>query len=644
MSSAETTDDSSAYPAAKRLAVWFLVWLLPSIFCFWLYLPGLRAWFQQDDFAWLGLLGQLHQGGSLWRLLFEPMAQGTIRPISERGFFLVFTSLFGFDALPFRICVFATEISSLLLLTSIVLRLTRSRLAAAAAPMLWLVNAALVVPMSWTSAYNQILCGFCLLAAFRCYLKYIDTRQCKYYVFQLIFFVLGLGVLEVAVAYPLVAVAFTALLARPFFRSAAVLLGPSVLFAVFHRLMAPAQAAPGYAIQVNSRIASTLLTYWGWILGPAQLQTVKHVADWYALTATVILGMAIVSYVVYKTIKNQYVPLFFFTWILILLAPVLPLPDHISDYYLTLPSIGLGALGALALADAWAGLAGNWRPRSLVAAAVVAGCLFLYAYSQLPVNRIGVNWWFQRGRRVQAVVEGVVSAAERHPGKTLLLSGVDNDLFWAAVYDRPFRLFGIDNVFLTPGSEQNLNRESRIADLPGYQIAARTARRALEQNEAVVYDASQTPIRNVTTLFLHSVAQTWPTGPSSEVEVANRIYAGQIGEGWYAPEQGFRWMSPHATLTLGPGDSTPESVILTGYCPRVQTQSGPLGVRLSVNGISVGQRELRVKDGGFALDFPLPAPLRRAKSFEIAIDVDRATIIPGESRQLGLAVIALRLK
>lgn len=644
MSSVEATGDPPGHLSAKRLAAWFAVWVLPSILCFWLYLPGLRTWFQQDDFAWLGLLAQYRQGGGLWRLLFEPMAQGTIRPISERGFFLLFTSLFGFDALPFRIGVFLTEIGSLLLLTSIVLRLTRSRLAAAAAPMLWLVNAGLVVPMSWTSAYNQILCGFCILAAFRCYLKYIDTKHWKYYCVQLGLFILGLGVLEISVTYPLVAIAYTALLARPFLPSAVILLGPSVLFAVFHRLNAPLQAAPGYAIQVNARIVSTVLNYWEQILGPAQLHTVKHVPAWFAATGTVTLSVGLAGYVAYKTIKKQYVPLFFFAWIFILLAPVLPLPDHISDYYLTLPGIGLGVLGAMALADAWSGLARDWRPRALVPVAAVVGCLFLYVYSQLPVNRISVEWWYRRGRRVQAVVEGVVSAAGRHPGKTILLSGVENDLFWAAVYDRPYRLFGLSNVFLVPGSEQNLNRTPRAVDLSSYMIDARTARRALDQDEAVVYDASQTPIRNITTLFTRSVALSWPAGPSAEVEVANRLYAGQIGKGWYAPEQGFRWASPHAKLTLGRGDSTPGRVILSGYCTRVQTASGPLGVRLSANGISLGRRELRVKDESFELDFPLPASLQRANILDIAIDVERATLIPGESRKLGLAVTAVRLK
>ncbi len=633
-------------PAARtsRLISSLAVWILPALFCYWLYSPGLRTWFQQDDFAWLGLPAQLHSPGDLWHLLFYPMAQGTIRPISERGFFLVFTSLFGIDALPFRVCVFVTQVANVLLLSAIVLRLTRSRVAALGAPLLWLVNSGLMVPMSWTSSYNQILCGFSILSAFLLFLKYVETGQRKYYILQLVAFLLGFGVLEVNVAYPGLVIVYTALLARPFFRSAVPLLVPSALFTVVHRMNAPAEVAPGYGIQFDGRILSTFATYWKWMLGPSQLETVKHVPAWFGLAGTLVLTVAIVAYVLYKMVKREYLPLFFLAWIVILLAPILPLPDHISDYYLTLPAIGLGMLGALAVSEA---VCSAWRRKSvlaLVLAAASVGCVYLYVYCQLPVTRVGVNWWYQRGRRAQALIEGVVTASERHHGKTILLTGVDNDLFWAAVYDSPFRLYGLSNVFLVPGSERALKYDPATVNLTQYLIPPRVARRALDQNEAVVYSATQIPIRNITTVFTRSVAEDWPTGLSPEVVVTDKLYADQIGEGWYGSEQGFRWTKPHATVKLGAGDTPPGAVSISGYCVELQTRPGPLGVRVSANGIPLGRQELRVKDAPFELSFPLPERLRQEKTFEISIDVDRPTIAPGESRELGLALISLRLK
>ncbi|MCC7498481.1 MAG: hypothetical protein IT160_12945 [Bryobacterales bacterium] len=629
---------------ASRALIALAVWLLPALFCYWLYAPGLTSWFQQDDFAWLGLPLQLHQASDLWRLLFEPMAQGTVRPISERGFFLVFTSLFGIDALPFRVCVFVTAIADVLLLSSVVLHLTHSRLAAAAAPVLWLVNCGLSVPMSWTSAYNQILFGFCLLAAFRLYLKYVQTGQRKFYVFQLIVFLLGFGVLELNVVYPVLVIVYAALLARPFLRPALPLLAPAALFAIVHRMNAPAQVAPGYAIQVDERIFSTFYTYWQWLLGPSQLSIVKHVPGWFAPAGTLVLTVAILAYTICKTLKKQYLPLFFLASIVIVLAPVLPLPGHISDYYLTLPAIGLAALGALALADAVAALSRGRNARALLRAAAAAGCLFLYVYAQLPLNRVSVAWWHRRSLRAQGLVEGVATAAARHPGKTILLASVDNDLFWAAVYDSPFQLYGLHNVFLVPGSERALKYDPAAVNLAQYLVAPRAARRALDRNQAVVYDAGRMPIHNITTIFTRSVAETWPAGFSPEVNVTDPLYADQLGRGWYDPEQGFRWTHPQATLRLGRGDTMPHSVSLSGYCVAVQTQSGPLEVRLTVNGIPLIPRQLTARDAPFKLEFPLPGKLLRETTFEVTIDVDPPTVIPGESRKLGLAVTSVRLQ
>ncbi|MEP7364784.1 MAG: hypothetical protein ABI972_16130, partial [Acidobacteriota bacterium] len=151
------------------------LWLAASAFCLWLYWPGLRAWFQQDDFAWLGLGMNVHTAPELWNALFAPKAQGTIRPWSERAFFMGFFALFGLDALPYRILVFATQLLNLGLVISITRRLTGSWLAAALAPILWTANASLGLPMSWTSAYNQILCATFLLGAFYCLLRWIES-------------------------------------------------------------------------------------------------------------------------------------------------------------------------------------------------------------------------------------------------------------------------------------------------------------------------------------------------------------------------------------------------------------------------------------------------------------------------------------
>ena len=89
-----------------RRAAW---WAAPSLLCLLLYWRGFTAWFRADDFAWLGGGIYIQNFHDLLTALFAPQAQGTIRPFSERAFFMLGFSLFGLDALPFKIVVFATS-------------------------------------------------------------------------------------------------------------------------------------------------------------------------------------------------------------------------------------------------------------------------------------------------------------------------------------------------------------------------------------------------------------------------------------------------------------------------------------------------------------------------------------------------------
>lgn len=132
---------------------------LPMLFCLAVHWMALRTWFFADDFAWLGLPQEL-EWNSIWHVLFAPAAQGTVRTLSERLYFLVFTWLFGIDALPLRIWAFLTQFASIALLIQIARRLTRSEVAGFLAPILWVANSAIAGAIGWSSAYNEIALSF----------------------------------------------------------------------------------------------------------------------------------------------------------------------------------------------------------------------------------------------------------------------------------------------------------------------------------------------------------------------------------------------------------------------------------------------------------------------------------------------------
>ena len=75
-----------------RAAAW---WAAPSLLCLLLFWRGFTAWFRADDFAWLGSGIYVQNFHDLLVAIFGPQAQGTIRPLSERIFFMAGFGIFG---------------------------------------------------------------------------------------------------------------------------------------------------------------------------------------------------------------------------------------------------------------------------------------------------------------------------------------------------------------------------------------------------------------------------------------------------------------------------------------------------------------------------------------------------------------------
>src|SRR5436305_13003341 len=142
-------------------------WTLPPVFAVWFHWLGIRTWFLADDFAWLIHATEFSNFRELIHAVFMPMAQGTIRPWSERVFFMVFYHVFGLNPLPFHIWIFLTQCVNLLLVLSVTRRLTGSPIAGFAASLFWIFNTSWPLVMTWTSVYNEALCALFLLSAFR---------------------------------------------------------------------------------------------------------------------------------------------------------------------------------------------------------------------------------------------------------------------------------------------------------------------------------------------------------------------------------------------------------------------------------------------------------------------------------------------
>jgi hypothetical protein len=614
-----------------RRAAW---WTLPSLLCLAVFWYGVKAWFQADDFAWLGLGMEVEDWPGFLHAMFSPRAQGTIRFWSERLFFMGFYALYGLDALPFRIWVFLTQFANLALVASIAARVSGSRAAGFWAAVFWGVNASAAWVLTWTSAYNQVLCAFFLLLAFHFLLRFVETGRRRYEVLQWAAFLAGFGAHELNAVYPALAGGYALLCARKHFRRTLPLFGPSLAYAALHLFLVPRETTGPYAMHFDASILTTLATYWSWTVGPSWLLT-----PWNTPRALVVAGVALVTvallgFALRSALRRDWRPAFFAAWYLAAIAPVLPLRDHLTEYYPYVAAIGLAMLGGFAFSSAWRrGTA--WKAGAVLAAAV-------YFVLAVPSARSSSKWVHDRSRRVERLVLGLERAHELHPGRTILLHGVDNALFYTGVLDRPFRLFGA-RVFLAPGSEAAISALPGYGDPAEFILPAEAAARALDNGAVVVYDAGGHRLRNITSVYAGLFRYRGKAPAPRRIEAASPLMDYLFGPEWYPADQWSRWMPAKASLRIAGPASPSEKLVLRGICPAENLAAGPVDLTVAADGIPLAPARITAANASFEFAFALPESLVGKESIRVEIGVSRAVAPPGAGRELGLAFGAIEL-
>ncbi len=613
-----------------------LWWLLPVFFLLWVYREGLLTWFLADDFAWLSLLHRVQIRHDLFTELFAPAAQGTIRPWSERGYFLLLEALFGLDSLPFRIVAFATAIADVLLIAWTTLRATGSRIAGFVAPIFWIANTALVRAMTWSAAYNELMCLMFLLGALVLLIRYLDTGDRRFWWWQLVVFSLGFGALEINIVYPAIAAAWILFLKsarRHLLRDVAPAACISVGYFAIHRLVAPLPAGGAYALRFDASILKTLALYWKWSLVPEPMVRFAIHSQRGMITALVAASIAILIYTVVEIVNRRLSVLFFWAWFAATLTPVLPLVNHRTDYYLTIPVAGIAMLGAAAFGQH---LASPLIPRAIAVIPVV-----LYLWTMIPTTRTVTHWWLVKSLAVRTLVLGAEAAHETHPGKAIVLDGVGSELFDLSLAHSPFIATGFHDVYLTPGSELTIQSESDSVDLDPLVLEPEAMWHGITHDEVVVYSLKSDRLRNITEAYTRRLAGTVTNRLPSRIDAGNFLYSWILGPTWLPPESGIRWMPGSAVVRIGvpTGGSRLE---LQGRCPSTQLSVTPRHLMVLVDGVVAADTRIYDPERDFRRLFPIPEVLAGKTSVEIEIRVDPVDRSDGQDYGLVFGKIAIR--
>jgi hypothetical protein len=627
----------------SRRALQAAYWGAPSLFCLLLYRHGFLAWFRADDFAWLGLAPQVHSFRDLLGSLFLPAAQGTLRPWSERAFFMAGFSLFGMDPLPFRIVIFVTQFANLALMAAIGTRLTGRRAAGFCAAIFWVVNGGLVEPLGWVCVYNQVMCAMFLLLAFYFLMRSAeaanagDARKAKRFeIAQWLVFLAGFGAQELNLVYPALAAAYIVWAAPRLFRRTLPMFAVSIIYVLGHNRVAPPPRSGDYAVHLSASTFRVLATYWEWSVGPLQLKTPLNVSAWVLPAGVAVVSLALLAFAVWQLRARAWAAGFCLAWYVITVAPVLPFRDHLTEYYIYIPLIGLCWLGGWAFVEAWAVLpssvaAGLSSSLLKMLATVLA---LLYVFLVLPRTLEGEEWNYRLTLRVRDLVEGVARIHELHPGKTILLDGVDTAQFYNGVLDHPYAALGIENVYLTPGSERRIDVHPDLGDIAEFVLPAEIAFRGLSQGATVVYDVTGPQLRNVTSTFaaLPQVATT-----PQRVDAGSVLAAYLLGPEWYPIDGDHRWMPIRASLRIGGPAAPGQKLYLHGNSAARQLSEGPTVVTVTIDGAPLAPAQIPPGAESFDLSFALPSSLVGKSELHVVVEVSRTFRPAGDNRDLGLA-------
>ncbi len=601
--------------ARRRTLESVAFWGVPPLIALVIYAPALRAWFQADDFVWLNLLPGVHSWNDLWYALLQPTVHGTWRPLGERAFFLSLQGLFGYSsALPFRIVVFLIQFANMALISAIVARLTRSRIAAFLAPVLWIASDKIALTMVWSSNVNYAVCGFFVLSAMWCFVRHVETNRRRYLVATWTAFTLGLGALEMTIVFPVMAALYALACARPYFKKTIPLFAAAAVFGFAHQILAPNKAGSLYTMHFDGALIRTLATYWEMAFKPENLSLLTALPESAGTAGIAIFTVALLGFAAYRAFRRNFVPLVFLSWFLTLLAPVLPLRDHLSIYYLGLPLIGLAMLAADAFAHAW-------RRRIVWRGAAIALLGFFLFESALVAHRASWSWAY-RSWNIRAMVMGVAEAHRLHPDRAILLKDIDDLLFWGAISQRCFLFLGFDNVYLAPGAESRITPHAELGDVQNFVMPAEAVRKNLTEGLLSVYAWKRDHLEDVTSRYEAPASGNSPVTSSQadRIDVGALRNADRLDDGWYRIDQGFRWMAKRASVRMRISGDRPRTLHLKGYCPAAAVQSGAVHLIVSVNGAAFRAVPIDKGDAPFEFDFPLRPGLPAAPPREDRID------------------------
>lgn len=375
----------------------YLIVLLAALLIF---SPSLKYYFFQDDWFVLNRLD--YENIKSFFLFRNDVIY--YRPVGMQLFFLISNKIFGLNSFAFHSVSFLFHLLNTVLISSIVFKVFKNRLAALSGSFIYAVAAFHYMSLSWLALTWNVIGAFFVLSAIFFYLTYINNKKNFSLAVILITYMLAFASTEFAIVLPiilpLISIFYFERSLKEILRRDLILnlltLSIAFLHLIARFIIFPISTTAEYSFNFSPiNFTKTLFWYLLWLFNlPDELKYQIVISKFmftkiilrdvgsYLLPLIISFGLLIVFLILLiqrgkLRVRNFVPPLIIFV---IFLTPVLFLPQHSYTYYLTLPSLGLVFL--------WANLLKNLKQTTVN---FVLISLFLYSWFISSLVSVSIN-------------------------------------------------------------------------------------------------------------------------------------------------------------------------------------------------------------------------------------------------------------
>src|SRR5262249_61651621 len=189
----------------------------------------------------------------------------------------------------------------------------------------------------------------------------------------------------------------------------------------------------------------------------------------------------------------------------------------------------------------------------------------IYFGLMIPVTERVSEFFYHRSHVARRLVQSVQQARANHPDQNILLAGVTDFVFYAAIDCEGPLAAGLKGVAHTP-DPRGLTGVPYLAPPETFQLPVVATLRALREDRAVVYEVTDRGLKNITNSYRSRAHLLKPAAPR-RIVVGEPLMSDWLGPGWYEAQQGIRWMGRRAEVRLAGPRTLAERLRIHTYYP-----------------------------------------------------------------------------